>query len=413
MIYIGVMGHGVVGSGTVEILHKNKDTISKRTGRELVVKKILDIQDFDVSYRELFTKDASSILEDEDISIIVEAIGGIDPAYEYTVKALKSGKHVVTSNKELVAQHGSELLNLAKENNVNYLFEASVGGGIPIIRPLRQCLAANKVSEIYGILNGTTNYILTRMKRAGLGFDEALKEAQIKGYAEADPTADVKGHDAGRKIAILSSIAFGKSVPYAKIYTEGIDKIDHIDILYANKLKRSIKLIARAKRHEDGVFAMVTPVLVDNYSPMADVENVFNAIMVKGDAIGDVMFYGQGAGKLPTASAVVGDIIDVVKHLNATSVGVSGSSSAMTVLPINNFSSRRLIRLSGNNLDIVNKYANEVFKNSTIIDLDNAQAMGEIAILTDTLTEGEVDSALKLLKKKVGAIQILGSMRVE
>lgn len=413
MIYIGVMGHGVVGSGTVEILHKNKDTIAQRAGYELVVKQILDIHDFDVPYRELFTKDSNDLLDDREISIIVETIGGINPAYEYTVRALKSGKHVITSNKELVAQHGTELLALARENNVNYLFEASVGGGIPIIRPLKQCLAANQVSEIYGILNGTTNYILTRMKKAGLGFDEALAEAQEKGYAEQDPTADVKGHDAGRKIAILSSIAFENHVPYTSIYTEGIDNIDNLDIVYAEELGRSIKLIARAKRHDNGVFAMVTPVLVNNYSPMADVEGVFNAIMVKGDAIGDVMFYGQGAGKLPTASAVVGDIIDAAKHLTGTKVEPDASGVAMNILSIDNYQTKRLIRLRSDDIDGLKEHIGDVFDDSEIISLGNPQAQGEVAVLTSPITDIQEEELLGKLTKRVENFDVMGSLRVE
>lgn len=413
MIYVGVMGHGTVGSGAVEILHKNRDTIAQRAGDELVVKKILDIQDFDVPYRDIFTKDADDLLEDEDISIIVETIGGIHPAYEFTLRALKGGKHVVTSNKELVAQHGAELLAIAREKNVNYLFEASVGGGIPIIRPLKQCLAANEVSEIYGILNGTTNYILSRMKREGLGFDEALAEAQEKGYAEQDPTADIKGHDAGRKIAILSSIAFESHVPYTDIYTEGIENIDYIDILYAQEIESSIKLIARAKRQDEGVFAMVTPMLVSNYSPLADVEDVFNAIMVKGDAIGDVMFYGQGAGKLPTASAVVGDIIDVAKHLKGAKVEPDGDGNTLTVLSIDDFESKRLIRLRSDDIDNLKKTVEDVFLGSTIISLDHPETHNEIAVLTPPIAEGQIDVLLDSLRRKLDKFEMISSMRVE
>ncbi len=413
MIYIGVMGHGTVGSGVVEILQKNSHTIAQRAGDELIVKRILDLKSFDVPYRELFTEDANDLLEDESIDIIVETMGGIDPAYEFTVRALKSGKHVITSNKELVAQHGAELLKIARENNVNYLFEASVGGGIPIIRPLKQCLAANQIWEIYGILNGTTNYILTRMKRAGLNFEEALEEAKEKGYAEQDPTADIKGYDAGRKIAILSSIAFGTHVPYKEVYTEGIDEISHTDILYAKELDHSIKLIAGAKKYDDGVFAMVSPMLISNYSPLADVEDVFNAIMVKGDAIGDVMFYGQGAGKLPTASAVVGDIIDAAKHLKGTKREPDGNGEVAKVLSVDELESKFFIRLKTQHLEELKKAVSEVFPRSDTLSLDDPNTRYELAVVTSSMSKGRMECLLATLSDRVDDLEFIKSIRVE
>ncbi|HHW71323.1 MAG TPA: homoserine dehydrogenase [Clostridiales bacterium] len=413
MIYIGVMGHGTVGSGVVEILQKNYNTIAQRAGDELVVKKILDLKSFDVPYNELFTKDADDLLEDDDIDIIVETMGGIDPAYEFTVRALKSGKHVITSNKELVAQHGTELLRIARENNVNYLFEASVGGGIPIIRPLKQCLAANQIWEIYGILNGTTNYILTRMKKAGLDFDEALEEAKTKGYAEQDPTADIEGHDAGRKIAILSSIAFESHVPYEKVYTEGIVDISHIDILYAEKLEHSIKLIARAKKSGDGIFAMVNPTLISNYSPLADVEDVFNAIMVKGDAIGDVMFYGQGAGKLPTASAVVGDIIDAAKHLKGTKKEPDGNGQEAKVLPADEYESKFFIRLKSPHIEELKEAVSDVFPGSTVVSLDDENTQYELAVVTPLMNKRRLEQLLANISEKIDDFEFIKSIRVE
>ncbi len=413
MIYIGVMGHGTVGSGVVEILHKNRGTIAQRAGDELVVKRILDLKTFDVPYMEIFTKNADDLLEDRDIDIIVETMGGINPAYEFTKRALNSGKHVITSNKELVAQHGAELLAIARENNVNYLFEASVGGGIPIIRPLKQCLAANQISEIYGILNGTTNYILTRMKRAGLSFEEALEEAKEKGYAEQDPTADIKGYDAGRKIAILSSIAFEGHVPYTGVYTEGIDDISHIDMLYAEEMEYSIKLIARARKYDNGIFAMVSPMLISNFSPLADVEDVFNAIMVKGDAIGDVMFYGQGAGKLPTASAVVGDVIDAAKHLNGTKKEPDGNGTVMNVLSIDDYESKLFMRLKAKDIDGLRSKALEVFEGAKLISIDDPGAMDEVAIVTPPITEGDVENLLSSLSSGVEDFEFIKSIRME
>lgn len=315
MVNVSVLGYGVVGSGVVDILKKNGKSIKTRAGEDIKVKRILDIRDFPESeYKELFTKNADDVFNDESIKIVVETIGGIGIAYEYTKRALKSGRHVVTSNKELVATHGPELLKIAQENNVRYLFEASVGGGIPIIRPLRQCLAANMITGITGILNGTTNYILTRMKKDGMDFDEALKGAQKNGYAEADPTADIEGHDACRKIAILSSIAYNDFVNYKNIPTEGIKNISLTDMKYADALNCTIKLIGHSRKTKDGIYAWVSPAMVGKDMPLAGVNDVFNAIVVYGDAIGEAMFYGPGAGKFPTASAVVADIIDIVSH---------------------------------------------------------------------------------------------------
>jgi homoserine dehydrogenase len=322
LVYVAVLGYGVVGSGVVEVIRKNALSISGRAGEEISIKKILDIRDFPGDpYRDLITSNADDVFEDDTIKVVVETIGGAGIAYEFTKRAFRSGKHVVTSNKELVAKHGPELLLLARENNVNYLFEASVGGGIPIIRPLHQCLSANEITGITGILNGTTNYILTQMKKEGRDFQDALKGAQQNGYAEADPTADIEGHDACRKIAILSSIAYNQYVDYRKIYTEGITGITPVDMEYAEVMDSVIKLVAISRKDGDSIFARVAPAMISKMHPLANVDDVFNAIVVNGDAIGEAMFYGRGAGKLPTASAVVADIIDIVKH--AGSVGKS------------------------------------------------------------------------------------------
>lgn len=314
MINLAIMGYGTVGSGVYEIVQKNAKSIQRKSGQEIRVKRILDLRDFpDHPQPELFTKDFNDILTDSEIGIVAEVIGGIKPAYDYTRAALMAGKSVVTSNKELVATHGTELLELAAANHVHYMFEASVGGGIPIIHPLTQCLAANELSEITGILNGTTNYILTKMIKKGQSFEEALSDAQAKGYAERNPAADVEGHDACRKICILASLAFGMAVDCDKIHTEGITHITLQDVEYAAQLDYVIKLIGYSKRENGKVLCRVSPMLVPVDHPLSGVEDVFNAIMVRGDSIGDVMFYGRGAGKLPTASAVMADVIDIVK----------------------------------------------------------------------------------------------------
>ena len=314
---VAVMGYGTVGSGVVEVIEHHSDIIPKRTGgKALEISHILDLRDFpNDAHKDLFTKDFNDILNDEETKIVAETMGGVNPAFDFTMKLLKAGKSVVTSNKELVAQRGLELLQAAEESGANYLFEASVGGGIPIIRPLCQCLAANYIEGIAGILNGTTNFILTMMIEKGMSFDEALKIAQEKGYAEKDPTADVEGHDACRKVCILASLAFGKHVYPNQVETEGITNITLEDVSYIENAGGVIKLLGQIKYINDNeIAAFVSPAVVYNGSQLASVKDVFNAILVRGDAVGDVCFYGPGAGKLPTASAVVADIIDCAKH---------------------------------------------------------------------------------------------------
>ncbi len=313
---IAILGFGVVGCGVAEVIAMNHERIAKRLGEKLVVKKILDIREFpDSPFASLVTNKKEDVFDDPEISIVVETIGGARIAYEYTKMALSAGKTVVTSNKELVSTHGVELVKLARENNCNYLFEASVGGGIPIIRPLHRCLAANKVERIAGIVNGTTNYILTQMAENGSDFDSALKEAQAKGYAEQNPSADIDGIDAQRKIAILSTIALdGAYVDPTKLFTVGITAITTKDMEYAREMNASIKLLAVFENDDEGAFAYVAPHLVSKEHPLACANDVFNAIMVTGNAVGDAMFYGQGAGKLATASAVVGDVMDAAEH---------------------------------------------------------------------------------------------------
>ncbi len=319
MAEIAVMGHGVVGSGVMEVLTQHSESIARRAKEEIHVKYILDLREFPgLPYSGRFTKDFDVILKDPEVKIVVEVMGGLHPAFDYVKACLENGKSVVTSNKELVAAKGAELLAIAQRNNLNFLFEASVGGGIPIIRPISQCLAANEVSEIAGILNGTTNFILTKMIRERMGFEEALAMAQKLGYAERDPSADVEGADACRKICILASLAFGTHVYPESVHTEGITKIALSDVGYAETWGGVIKLIGEVKTLENGqIQIMVAPMFVSRESQLANVDDVFNGILVRGDATGDVVFYGKGAGKLPTASAVVADVIDCVKHFKA------------------------------------------------------------------------------------------------
>lgn len=309
---VAILGFGVVGSGVAEVLTKNAEVIKGNSNVDLKLKYILDIRDFEGSeFAPLMTKNFDDVLNDETVDIVVETMGGVNPAFDFVSKCLKKGKHVVTSNKELVAKKGFELLTYARENNVNFMFEASVGGGIPIIRPISRCLAGNQISEIAGILNGTTNFILNKMIVDKMNFDDALKLAQEKGYAEKDPTADVEGFDACRKICILASLAFGSHVYPDGVYTEGISKITLEDVEIAGELGFVIKLLARTKMLDSGkISIMVSPALVKKDSMLAGVNGVFNACLVRGDATGDVLMYGKGAGKLATASAVVGDVID-------------------------------------------------------------------------------------------------------
>ena len=315
---VAVMGYGTVGSGVVEVIETHEKTIKKRTaGEPLEVKYILDLRDFPGdSHEALFTKDFNDILNDDEVKVVAETMGGVNPAFDFTLKLLKAGKSVVTSNKELVAQKGLELLQAAEENGVNYLFEASVGGGIPIIRPMSQCLIANNIEGIAGILNGTTNFILTKMIEDGMTFEAALKLAQDNGYAEKDPTADIEGFDACRKVCILASLAFGKHVYPNQVEAEGITNITLEDVSYISSIGGVIKLLGQIKYiNDDKIAAFVSPAVVFHGSQLASVNGVFNAILVRGDAVGDVCFYGQGAGKLATASAVVADMVDSAVHV--------------------------------------------------------------------------------------------------
>ncbi len=414
MINVAVLGCGVVGSGVVEVINKNSYSIGQRAGKEIAVKKILDIRDLPESpYKHLLTKNADEVFDDKDISIIVETIGGARIAYEFTKRAIMAGKHVVTSNKELVATHGPELLKLANTYKVNYLFEASVGGGIPIIRPLSQCLAANEIHGVTGILNGTTNYIISQMKNEGKDFATALKEAQKNGYAEADPTADIEGKDACRKIAILSCIAYNEYVNCENIYTEGITKLSVTDMLYADQMKSVIKLIGISRKVGDKIFARVSPAIISKDNPLANVEDVFNAIVVKGDAIGDAMFYGRGAGKLPTASAVVADIIDIVKHTGAYSRNVWEKKEYNNLIDNDENEVSFFIRIRTKDIPAAKKAIKDIFGNIEFINLVKPVLEDEVAFTTSRASEGELKKKLNELRGKAEIEETLSTIRIE
>lgn len=410
-MYIAVMGYGTVGSGVVEVLHKNHDSIvSKSTQEDLELKYILDLRDFPGDPNEdKFVKDFNIILNDDSVKIVVETMGGLHPAFEFVSSLLKAGKSVVTSNKELVAQKGYELLTLADENNVNFLFEASVGGGIPIIRPISQCLAANEIDEIAGILNGTTNFILTMMIEQNMSFEEALKLAQDNGYAEKDPTADVEGIDACRKICILASLCFGKHVYPDSVHTEGISKITLEDVAYVNDFGGVIKLLGKARRENDGkISAMVCPCIVKNHSQLASVSDVFNAILVRGDAIGDVVFYGRGAGKLPTASAVVADVIDCAKHEKRKKLFGWGAPEENYVIDYRTLETALYIRakVTGNKDDVLKKIGENFGKVKYLTR--NGAPEDEIAFVTDKGIEKVLTDKLA----KTEGIDVLSTIRV-
>ena len=322
MIYVAVLGYGTVGSGVVEVSENNNVQVSAKAGEEMHVKYILDLRDFPGDpYESKVIHDYNVILQDKEVSIVCEVMGGVGAAYQFTKQALEAGKSVCTSNKELVAKHGAELLELAKNHNCSYMFEASVGGGIPIIRPINKALTAEKIENITAILNGTTNYILTKMEKEGADYAQTLKQAQELGYAERNPEADVEGYDACRKVAILSSLMVGKNVDSEKIYTEGITRITPADFAYAKAADMTIKLLATSVDYNDeSILAMVAPAMISKEHPLAAVNDVYNGVFVTGNMLGDVMFYGRGAGKLPTASAVVSDVVDCARHIGRSSI---------------------------------------------------------------------------------------------
>ena len=406
MVSVAVMGHGVVGSGVVEILLTHKQKLFSRLGEEIYVKKVLDLREFpDSPIADRFTKNFDDIINDLEIRVVVEVMGGLNPAYDYVKRCIKAGKSVVTSNKELVAAHGAELLELARQENVNFLFEASVGGGIPIIRPMNQCLVANNVDEIAGILNGTTNFILTKMIEDGMQFEDALRLAQDLGFAERNPAADIEGHDACRKICILASLAFGKHIYPQSVHTEGITKITLEDVKYAEKFGYVIKLIGRVKKLPNGKIDIVTaPMLVPFKSQLANIDNEFNGIMVRGDCTGDVVFYGRGAGKLPTASAVVADVVDCISHLKQRRFLYWADGDGSNIINVNDSVFAMYVRVKGK--DAVSK-AQALFGDIQHISMPgNSRA----AFTTGEMTYGEFIE--KINKLSADNVEVLSTIRI-
>lgn len=393
MIYAAVMGYGTIGSGVVEILEKNRETIAKRAGDTVSVKYVLDLREFPgTPVEDKIVHDFSVIENDPEVTMVIETMGGLNPAYPFVKACLEAGKHVATSNKALVAAYGTELLKIAAEKGVNFFFEASVGGGIPIIRPLYTSLAGEEIEEITGILNGTTNYILTKMDKEGETFEDALKEAQDLGYAERNPEADVEGHDTCRKIAILTAMATGHEVNYEDIHTEGITSITDVDFKYAEKMGTSVKLFGSSRMKGGDIHAWVAPVMIGRNHPLYSVNDVFNGILVKGNMVGTTLFYGSGAGMLPTASAVIADIIEALQN-RERHVEMGWDDSRLSIAPIETSASRYFVRIKG----IAEERQAEVmrvFGEAEIVELDH---MDEFAILTGVMTEAEYEKKAKEL----------------
>jgi len=397
MSKVAVLGYGTIGSGVVDVILMNRDIIAKKAGQEVSVKYVLDLRDFPgTPVEKLITHDINDILNDEEVDIVVETMGGLNPAYTFVKSCLEKGKSVCTSNKELVAKYGPELVQVAKDNNCNFLMEASCGGGIPIIRPLITCYTADDIEEISGILNGTTNFMLTKMSQEGQAYEDVLKEAQDLGFAERNPAADVEGYDPCRKIAILSSIVFGKNIDFEDIYTEGITKITKEDVAYVNHMGSAIKLLASCRKIDGKFYAMVSPFVIDPSQPLYAVNGVFNAIYVRGNAVGDTMLYGSGAGKLPTASAVVADVVAAANGTGECS-RIEWSSKKLELTSVENDKRSFFVRVANDKLD----EAVKAFSANEIIRVDGIQ--GEAGIITSVMTEKEfADTA-----EKVGIISRL------
>ena len=396
MVQVAIMGYGTIGSGVAEILDQNADQIKKGCGQDVALKYVLDLRDFPGSpVEDKIVHDFQVIEQDPEVSVVVETMGGLNPAYPFVKASLLAGKHVVTSNKALVAAHGTELLAIAKEKNVNFFFEASVGGGIPIIRPLYRCLKGEKIVEITGILNGTTNYILSKMDKEGASFETVLKEAQALGYAERNPEADVEGYDTCRKIAILTAMATGKEVNYEDISTEGITKITDVDFKYADKLGTSVKLFGTSRMDGEEVHAWVAPVMIGKDHPLYAVNDVFNGIMVKGNMLGTSMFYGSGAGKLPTASAVIADIMEAVENADHHVV-LGWSSERLAIADQKTSVHRYFVRVEGTGEEL-EKAAASTFGNAEVVKLDSLS--DEFALLTGEMSEAAYADCAAALEK--------------
>ena len=396
MINIAVLGYGTVGSGVVEVINTNQDSINRRAGDAIRIKYVLDLRDFPGDpVQKVLVHDYETIVNDPEVDIVVEVMGGLEPAHTFVKRALEAGKSVATSNKALVAKFGPELMNIARNKNINFLFEASCGGGIPIIRALNQSLTADQIDEVTGILNGTTNYMLTKMDMEGSRFESVLKEAQEKGYAEADPTADVEGYDACRKIAILSSLAYGKFLNYEKIHTEGITRITPEDMEYARVMGMSIKLLATSRKlSEDSYYAVVAPFLVGKNNPLYSVNDVYNGIFVHGNVLGDAMFYGSGAGKLPTASAVVADVVDEAKHLHENMPN-EWNDQPLPLADPDQVSGRFFVRVQTTDLSLIRS----VF--GTIEQIQVPKAEGETGFVTAQMTFGQYKAKAAEIKAEI------------
>ena len=396
MINIAVLGYGTVGSGVVEVINTNQDSINRRAGDEIRIKYVLDLREFPGDpVQEVLVHDYETIVNDPEVDIVVEVMGGLEPAHTFVKRALEAGKSVATSNKALVAKFGPELMDIARNKNINFLFEASCGGGIPIIRALNQSLTADQIDEVTGILNGTTNYMLTKMDMEGSRFESVLKEAQEKGYAEADPTADVEGYDACRKIAILSSLAYGKFLNYEKIHTEGITRITPEDMEYAKVMGMSIKLLATSRKlSEDSYYAVVAPFLVGKNNPLYSVNDVYNGIFVHGNVLGDAMFYGSGAGKLPTASAVVADVVDEAKHLHENMPN-EWNDQPLPLADPDQVSGRFFVRVQTTDLSLIRS----VF--GTIEQIQVPKAEGETGFVTAQMTLGQYKAKAAEIKAEI------------
>ena len=394
---IAVMGYGTIGSGVVDVLRINKEKIAKRAGEEIEVKYILDLRDFPGDPMEdKIVHDYETIVKDPEIGIVVETMGGVEPAYTFVKAMLEAGKQVATSNKNLVAAKGAELIRIAREHNVNFQFEASVGGGIPIIRPLNKCLTADEIEEITGILNGTTNYMMTKMADEGAEFDDVLKDAQAKGYAEKDPTADIEGHDPCRKIAILTSLVCGKQVDFEDIHCEGITGISATDIRYAKAMNRSIKLLAKSRKVGASYSCVVAPFMLTAEHPLSGVNGVINGIFVHGNVLGDAMFYGSGAGKLPTASAVVADIVDMTKHKN-TNIYIDWAPEKLELVDFKESKNSFFVRTSSDKAQIESAFGQ--------VSYVDAGIDGEVGFTTGEMTEGE-------FAEKAAAIALINRIRL-
>ena len=400
MIKVAILGYGTVGSGVFEIINENKELITANAGEEIDVKYVLDLREFPRAPCERgLAHDYNVILNDPEVEVVIEVMGGLKPAYDFVKSALLAKKSVCTSNKELVAKYGAELIKIAQSNNRNFLFEAAVGGGIPIIRPMNMHITADKICEITGILNGTTNYILTKMDKEGADFDSTLKKAQELGYAERNPEADIEGYDAVRKIAILASLANGKTVNFEEIYTEGISKITAEDFKYAKKMGRSIKLLGKCKNEDTGIVCSVAPRLLAPDHPLYNVSGVTNGILVRGNMVGDLVFIGSGAGKLPTASAVVSDVVDSVRHLNVSTT-VMWKEEKLEVEDFSKSKKKFFVRTTKSKEEV-----EAVFGNVEYID---AGISGEIGFATEKLSEQDFDAKAEKLGNVISRIRIEG-----